>query len=510
VTRLRTVMSGLVTVATAAAVVVGIAPEPAGAATADAVHNGYRIHVDDRAQGSWVGSRKLHTQVVYRLDPRALASTSGFYGAHEVKTLTGSGAHKVTRRDTQRAAWILSTYGRYNGDYKEIQAAAVDISLDTLLVGGRWGWKGTKTRARLKQTGQASYIRSYAYKMLKRSKNLAGPYKLSIYARGTDQGGSVEVRARLTSAVSGKSIPGNDVTVTYDGKSIDLRTDGEGRVSADFPANRAGDIPIRVVAHRMGLDTMMVRNPTRKGASRVAVAGLHRPKVARTTVPIVAWPAVSIKTPTATRITNALPGTFTVSDSAGTDERQATGILYGPYESLAQAVCSETNQVTSGIVAIHGNGTYRLPELKVSRYGIYVWQVVVAGNRLNHDAQRCGGKTLVKAVPRVTVEAPKAYVDVNTMTRALMGIYGIPDGYSDLAKVQLFGPFKDKASVRCYQSRAYSTKWQRVETRGGQWTNWVKVEKRGYFAWQASIPSSKFSTPAISKCRADGTFIKVR
>ncbi|HEY3014195.1 MAG TPA: hypothetical protein VGJ41_03745 [Nocardioides sp.] len=509
-TRLRSVVSGLVSVATASALVLGVAPEPAGAGTADAVLNGYRIHVDDRAQGSWVGSRKASTHVVYRLDPTAKPYASGFGAVHEVKTLTGTGARNVSRRDTQRAAWILSTYGRWNGSYKEIQAAAVDISLDTLLVGGRWGWRGTKTKARLRQTGQAKFIRQYASAMLSQSKRYAGPYRLNVYARGTDQGGTVQIRARLTAAVTGAALKDTDVTVTYDGKSTQLRTDAEGRVTAYFPANRAGDIPIKVVAHRMPYTNMMVRNPVQKSASRVAVAGLREPKIRRTTVPVIAWPAVSIKTPSPTRITNYLPGTFTVAGSAGTDPRQATGILYGPYDSLAQAVCAETSQITSGTVEINGNGTYRLPKLKVARYGIYIWKVVVAGNRLNHDAQRCGGKTLVKSVARVTIEAPYANVDVNTRFRALMKVYGIPDGYSDLARVQLFGPFKDKASVHCYQNRVYATKWQRVETRGGQWTNWFKSGKRGYYGWQASIPGSKFSTAAISTCRADGTFIHIQ
>jgi hypothetical protein len=256
--------------------------------------------------------------------------------------------------------------------------------------------------------------------------------------------------------------------------------------------------------------TMRVRSPERWGASRSELGGRHRAKVGGTPGGVVGWPAVSIKTPTATRITNSLPGTFTVSGSAGTDPRQATGILYGPYDSLSQAVCSETSQVTSGTTTVNGNGTYRLPKLKVSRYGIYIWKVVVAGNRLNHDASRCGGKTLVKAVPRVTIEAPKAYVSVNTRTRALMTVYGIPDGYSELAKVQLFGPFKDKASVVCYQNRAFATKWKRVETRGGQWSPWFYVDHRGYFAWQVMLPSSKFSIKATSPCRASGTFIKVQ
>jgi hypothetical protein len=169
-------MTCLVSASTAIGLAVGVGA-PAQAATADPPLHGYAIHVDDRAGGHWLGSRRFNGVTVYRVDPGArLTSTPGFLGVRSVVQLPGSGAREVSRRDTSRAAYILSTYGVLNTEGAATQAAAVDVALSALLTGGAYSFYGPKTVARLKQSGNGTQIRSWAQTMLTDSKQMAGPY----------------------------------------------------------------------------------------------------------------------------------------------------------------------------------------------------------------------------------------------------------------------------------------------------------------------------------------------
>src|SRR5687767_10505804 len=102
--------SRLAALATAVLTLALLPAAPAAAVTADRVWQGYRIDADANAAGTWIGGRAYASRPVYRLDPRARASTGGFGSIHTVDDLAGSGPVEVTRGLTSRAAWILSKY----------------------------------------------------------------------------------------------------------------------------------------------------------------------------------------------------------------------------------------------------------------------------------------------------------------------------------------------------------------------------------------------------------------
>src|SRR5687767_997807 len=76
---------------------------PAAAVTADRVWQGYRIDTGTNAAGKWIGARAYASRPVYRLHPRAKASTGGFGATYTVEDLAGSGPVEVTPRLTSRA-----------------------------------------------------------------------------------------------------------------------------------------------------------------------------------------------------------------------------------------------------------------------------------------------------------------------------------------------------------------------------------------------------------------------
>ena len=187
---------------------------------------GFRIPADGTTSGSWLGSRTLGSRPVYLIDPARKLVRTRYAAARTVKVLS-------SRRATARAAWILSRYGNQRGADRRYYAAATDVALDALLVGGKYSLTGAVTRRHLRQSGRAETLLSWARYFLKVSKKYAGPYRVVISKTGATVGGPVTVRARITAAATGAPIPQRPVTISYDGHAAGTPRDRQRRHRRD-------------------------------------------------------------------------------------------------------------------------------------------------------------------------------------------------------------------------------------------------------------------------------------
>ena len=466
---------------------------------------GFHVPGDGTASGAWMGSRTLGGRPVYLIDPARRLVGTRYAAARPVKVIGGS------RRATARAAWILSRYGNQQGADRRYYAAATDVAVDALLVGGKYALTGSVTRRHLRQTGHAETLRSWASYFLTVSRKYAGPYRVRITRTGATVGGPVTVRARITAARTGAAIPQRPVTISYDGhQPRRLGTDDDGRVEARFTSTRPGDIPVTLRIRDLPASTVFVRAPANRKASRAAVAGIRTVETRRFTVPVRGTPAIVVRSPDTMPGPGTTSGSFTLDGVGGSAPNTATATLYGPFDSMSQAVCVGSVARTSAGVSVGGNGSYPLPRVRVPRYGIYLWKVSTAANRLNHEAERCGGKVRARSRPRLTARAPTSRVAVGRLVRATIRPTGLPDGYQRDGRARLVGPFVDRDRVTCWAGRTFATRRFTAEANVAHRTRTVRVTKRGYYAWIATAPASYFSLAASSVCEARGSVFVVR
>jgi hypothetical protein len=465
---------------------------------------GFRIPADGTASGSWLGSRTLNSRPVYLIDPDRRLVRTRYTAARPVAAL-GS------RRATARAAWILSRYGDQRGADRRYYAAATDVALDALLVGGRYGLTGAVTQRHLRQSGRAQTLLSWARYFLKVSRRYAGPYRVAVSRTGATVGGPVTLRARITASATRAPIPYRPVTISYDGrKPVRLGTDRNGTVATRFTSTRPGDVPVRLRIGDLPASRMVLRAPSDRRASRVAVAGIRSVESRRFTVAVRGRPAIVVRPPATMVGPGPTTGSFGLDGVGGSAANTATATLYGPFASMSQAVCVDLVARASASVTVHGNGSYPLPRLGVPRYGIYVWKIRTAANRLNHEAERCGGKVRALSRPTLAVRAGATRADAGTLVRATVKPAGLPDGYDRTGPVRLVGPFRQRENVNCSEGRTLATRRYRAEANVAHWTPSVRVTGKGYYAWIASAPSSYFSLQASSACGARGSVFVVR
>jgi hypothetical protein len=203
-------------------------------------------------------------------------------------------------------------------------------------------------------------------------------------------------------------------------------------------------------------------------------------------------------------------GSFTLGGVGGSAPNTATATLYGPFDSSSQAVCVDVVARAAAGVTVRGNGTYPLPRLRVPRYGIYLWKVRTAANRLNHEAERCGGKVRALSRPTLAVRAQDPRVAPGRRVRAAVDPAGLPDGYKRAGQVRLVGPFAQRENVNCSARRTLATRRFTAEANVAHWTPSITVTRRGYYAWLATVPSSYFSLSASSVCGTRASVLVVR
>ena len=479
---------------------------PAHAGTADRVAIGYRLRFDGTAGGGWLGARKVWPHLVYRLDPGARrTSTPGFGPLHEVRQLSGSGPKDVTVRDTARAAYLLSAYGDRR-DHRA-QNAALEVALDHLLVGGRYGRHGRRTLARIRQTPDAAEIGFLADYMLQDSAEYAGPYRVKVSRTGTTLGGTAQVRVRVTATASGKPFATLPVVVSVPGRDPIVReTDTDGRIRVSWVARRAGLLDVGIKVREVPESRLFVRTPTRTGASRVAAAGVKRTLLRRVKVPVKAHPTLSITQPAVARTGTSTSGSFTVTH--GVDAaRTATATLFGPYAASGDAACGGA-AVGSARSQVSADGGYPLPALALTKVGYYVWGVQVAGNQVNEPASACGQPFVAKTLPRLTIKVPHTQVTLGSTVRAWWTVAQLPPGYSGTLTIKLYGPVADPSHVTC-GGPSGRTQHVTLTANGGAWTTSYKPTKTGLYAWYATVPGSEFSFAAATPCRGVGTMVRI-
>lgn len=465
---------------------------------------GFRIPADGTASGGWLGSRTLASRPVYLIDPGRKLVRTRYAAARPVKVLS-------SRRATARAAWILSRYGNQRGADRRYYAAATDVALDALLVGGKYSLTGAVTRRHLRESGRAETVLSWARYFLKVSRKYAGPYRVVISRTGATVGGPVTVRARITAAATGAPIPRRPVAISYDGhRPVRLGTDNDGRVETQFTSTRPGDVPVTLRIRNLPASTMFVRAPSNRRASRAALAGIRAVETRRFTVPVRGTPAIVVSPPATMIGPGQTSGSFTLDGVGGSAPNTATATLYGPADSMSQAVCVDLVARASASVSVSGNGSYPLPPIRVPRYGIYIWKISTAANRLNHEAERCGGKVRARSRPTLRVRANATRVAVGKRVRAEVDPSGLPDGYERTGRVRLVGPFVHRERVSCAAGRTLATRRFTAEANVTRWSPSIRVTKKGYYAWIATVPSSYFSLAASSACEARGSVFGVR
>lgn len=499
--------SRLAVLATAALTLALLPAAPAAAITADRVWQGYRIDTDTNASGKWIGGRAYASRPVYRLDPRAKASTGGFGTTYTVDDLAGSGPVEVTPGLTARAAWILSKYGTYPD---ATQAAAVDIAVYHLLHGGGYALTGSRTAERLADSGHGADIKALATTMLQTSKQYAGPYRITVSAPGTVVGGEVPVTVKVVSTRTGDGIQKLPVTVSYGGSApLPLITDTDGRATTEFAANVAGEQPIAVTVAKLPETRLFVRRPTTAGASRIAIAGVKTSRTVAITVPVQAIPKVTAAAKASPiNVGQYAAGTFTVSGSASTAARATMITLHGPFTDWASASCSPESVVSTHTRTL-SNGTHKLPSYKVSKYGLYVWGVVVAGDRLNTAAGTCGAGTRVRTIPSVSARARFPSYSVGSRVRAEVTVGRLPAGYTGTATVKLYGPFSSLSAVGCPATKVVREVSLPLTGNGTTLAPQVTLNRAGYYTWRVRVPASFFSAARVSPCAAPGSTFRM-
>ncbi len=506
---LRTGMAAAIAAAVVTAMVPTAQASAAGAAAAkpsraDRPWSGFAIHANRTADGHWIGARKLNKEVVYRLDPARKAKRSSYGPVRPVGNLAG---RQASRRDTVRAAYILSRYGTFRYD---VQSAAVDIALDHLLVGGRYRLSGDVTSRRVQQTGEAAKVRSFAKAMLKESRRQAGPPKMAVSVTNAAVGGTVRATVRVRGA-NGRPVKDAPVTLSYPGATTQAaRTDQAGTAVATFVATSAGRHAVVATVKDLPEWRLHLRSPKRAKVSRVARAGVKGRASASAVATINVRPTVQITSPAQAMRTSPIPGRFTLSGGEpGT--RSATIRLFGPFTTAAGTTCA-AKQVVARSMTVTGNGTYNMPAVTAPSAGFYTWSVAVAADSVNQSVAACGGAIAVKVQPAVAVQEEAGNtLKSGALLPSTVTTRGLPSGlpYAGHATVRVYGPFVARDNVRCLDAKLRKRTTGRVNGNGTVRAEPVELNARGYYGLTVVLPAGTFSTAATSSCRAANTVVRV-
>ena len=501
----RAAFRGAVIVALAS--VLAATPSYAGEGSIDRPRTGFQVRQDGTAAGGWIGSRTAAKRAVFRIDPEAKPSTPGLRDARWRSELRGSGPVQVDRWRVRRAAWLVSKYGTYDS---EAQAAAVEVALQALLHGGSHRLSGTETRRRLRQTDAATSVRDLARYMLDSSTRMAGPYRVRISATGAVIGGRARFAVEVTTKRTAEPIRYLPVDLRYDGHRLTGTTDAAGKVTVSAKAASAGPRPVSVRVSRVPSDQLFVRKPTRRGASRVVVAGRKIRLTRQATVAVQAQPRVWVTAPDVRTLRDPVGGSLHLAGGYPSP-RQATLTLHGPFTSGDQPTCDPALAVATAPVPVSADGRYPAPAIRVSKAGRYRWSVSVPADVYNTAASRCGQSLVMKAVPSLAVTATDARIRRGAPAVAKVKAGSLPAGYSRSAIVRLYGPFASRGAARCTKPRR--ARWRSVDITAPSTTARtaaVTLGRPGFYLWQAVLPGTDLTTRVTTRCGAAGSRLRAR
>lgn len=486
-----------------------ITPASMALKTADSPWSGYRIKVNASAGGSWIGARKASGRVVYRIDPsRPKANTHRLGSARWQRTTVGTGPRRASTASTARAAWIVSKYGRYRYG---VQNAAVEVALNELLNGGRWGRDGAITKRRLAQTKQGTKIRRFATTMLRDSARFAGPYAVTVTPRMNSGSGTLAVTVRARATRTGAGISNLPVSATYAGQRVTgLRTSADGSASTTFRlAGTTGAGTVVAEVAKLPEARLRVRTPTTSGASRVVLAGLKTSRTVTAPVVVKVTPQIATISTSATVVSSQSP-TGQLSVAGGHPSRRtATVGLFGPFDSAAAVSCDQRALVATGTINVAGNGSYALPRLSLPRYGYYIWGAILPADAYNNSATSCAGTVTVRAVPTVTATPTGAKYRSGAYIHGQVHVAGLPHNYSDNADLRLYGPFSTLGAVGCVASKLRSAQQIPISGNGTASGSDLKVTSFGYYLWAVDLPASPLSIARSSSCSTSSAVFQV-
>jgi len=465
---------------------------------------GFPIARTHHADGSWLGRYHVGHQLGYRIQPRKSNAESAYHRPHRVTRVL-----RASRAATERAAWVLSTYGRTPD---RLTAAAVDVAVHALLSRGRWRVGTAYTARRTNPTGDGRVIRSYARTILRQSKHRRGPYRTTLTASRVPVGNQTTVTVRIQNKrglgpVITRQQRGLATDVTYPGagtKTVYLNNHGVGRVY--FPAS-AGKTGISATVRDVPDLAMLVRRPHRKAASAIAVAGHQRTLRLRGYGLGVSTQTLTItNTFASVLVAHPLQGTYAVTGLTG--HETVDYAVYGPFTAAATS-CTGTALHTAQ-ATIGSNGPRSLPSWSPARTGYYAWQVLARGNATTRPANACG--TAYLAEKNTRTEQSRIRDRHTVRVGHAFGLHVTVSGFDrpevHTAYTRLYGPFAHKDNTRCTRHRLFRTLTSSLHD-DKRWRRTTVVNRRrniGFYVFETTLGSGTFMRSSHSRC---GTIIRV-
>lgn len=466
---------------------------------------GYRIPATGHAAGGWIGGYRVGRTPVFVITPDRRPNRAGFRRAAPTNDLAGR--RGPSRRETQRAAWILSKYGGYR-DAR--QAAAVDAAVLHLLGDRGWRVGGARGAARVGASGDPATVRRYVRLMLNGSRASAGRHRIAVVPSTADVGGVTSVTVRVTDGHGGP-VPGLPVTVTSpDGGAsepaagpVEAVTGDDGRAVVRLAAPVAG---WRTVVARVGQvpeHRLRVRGAHRRGQAAVAEGGVRRVVVASARVAVRGPQSLALAAKRSP-VTSGEPVAVVSTVHGDGAPRRATATLFGPFASDSAAACTGPS-VGAVAATVADDGTYDLPSVVPTAGGYYKWRVDVDGTAASTPTTACGAVVRVRGLTSLAVVAPSGAVTHDAVD-AQVTLTGLPFGGPVEVTVRLYGPFAI-GGVTCAGSHQLVR-----QTRPGNGTFRslsFSVPEAGWYAWRASVPDGDLWQGSESACGALQTVTQV-
>lgn len=457
---------------------------------------GYPIARTGQAAGGWIGGYRIGRTPVFVVTPERRPNHAGFRAVEPTSDLQGRKG--PSRRDTQRAAWILSRYGGYKD---AVQAAAVDAAVLHLVADREWRLDGARGARRVAATADPATVRRYVRLMLSGSRASAGRYHVAVVPDTADAGGVTSVTVRVTDGHGGP-VAGLPVSVTSpDGGAsqpatgpVEAVTGDDGRALVRLAAPLAG---WRTVTARVGQvpeHRLRVRGADRKGQAAVAEGGVRRTVVASARVGVRGPQALTLSPVPASLSVGALARVAATVSGDGT-ARAATAGLHGPFATASAAGCSGS-PVGSVSMTVPGDGTHTFPPVSPTAGGYYAWRVEVAGSPTSIPAAACGAVVKVRARPTLQVAAPGSAPIGNV--NVPVTVSGIPFAMRVDLTLKLFGPGDTNCS-----SPIADVDLSRLGD--GQAIGTIWVDSAGTYSWQVSADPGDLWQGASSPCGGPGT-----
>ncbi len=463
---------------------------------------GYEIPTNGQADGGWIGGYRIGGRSVFVVTPTRQPNRRGYQRARIVDDL--GGRHGATRRETERAAWILSKYGGYRD---ATQAAAVDASVYDLVAGGRWRTTGTWGARRIDESPQAATVRRFARIMLGQSRRRAGEYHARVAATNSDVGGAVEATVTVTDG-HGRPAAGLPVSVETTGAAaVEAVTGDDGRAVARFAVTQPGWHGVTATVRGVPEHRIHLRLPVRPEQAAAAEGGVRRTLVARGRAAVRGAQTVALRGSPATILAGA-PARVTATVTGDGTPRSASATLYGPFGSVSAAQCAGPAIGTGG-ATVSGDGDYTLPASTPGASGYYAWQVTVDGTPTALPIAACGAVTTVKAVAAVSVNALNAEMPPGT-AEVRVGLSGLPRYPAVDVTLDVRGPYATRDALWASGcSGAIAVSEPRKMNGDATFVFGPYVEQSGWYSLQATVPPGELRQGAQSACPALGAELHV-